>query len=75
MNKKIETWRIVLFVLALVYMAVLWSKKDIATIYASVPSDQVFPLIVTTVGVSSLKLGMITAIALGLRHIIGKIKN
>lgn len=53
----------------------MWVKKDIAETYATVPAEQVVPMIVTTVAVSLLK---VAAIALGIyiiQWVVKKIKK
>ena len=74
-NKKIELWRIIVFVIAVAFIIFMWVKKDIAEIYATMPSDQIAPLIVTTVAVSLLKVAVIAGAILLIKWIIGKIKK
>ena len=74
-NKKIEPWRIIVFVIAVAFIIFMWVKKDIAEIYATMPSDQIAPLIVTTVAVSLLKVAVIAGAILLIKWIIGKIKK
>jgi len=38
----------------------MWVKKDIVSIYATMPQEEVIPLIVTTVVVSLVKVAVIT---------------
>lgn len=61
-RQKKEPWRIVAAVLSIAYIAYNWVKKDIWSVYSNMPADQALPLVVTTVGVTLLK---IAAIALG----------
>ena len=53
----------------------MWVKKDIAEIYATMPSKQIAPLIVTTVAVSLLKVAAIAGAILLIKWVVGKIKN
>ena len=39
-KKKIEPWRIIVFVMAVVSIMFMWVKKDIAEIYAAMPSEK-----------------------------------
>ena len=74
-QKKIEPWRILVFVIAVAFILYMWVKKDVAEIYATVAAEQVMPLIVTTVAVSQLK---VAAIALGIyiiQWVVKKIKK
>ena len=74
-NKKTEPWRIVIFVLAVLYIVFLWIRKDIGSIYAGLPREEMIPLIATTVGVSLVKVGAITGGILLIRRILGRIRN
>ncbi len=74
-NKKIEPWRIVVFSLSMALIFFLWIKKDIAAIYATMPKEQIAPLIITTVAVTLLKVGAISGAILLLKWIIGRVKK
>ena len=58
-KKKIEPWRIIVFIVAVSFIIFMWVKKDIAEIYATMPSEQIFPLVATTIAVSLLKVATI----------------
>lgn len=74
-KKKIEPWRIIVFVIAVAFIILMWIKKDIAEIYATMPSEQIAPVIVITVAVSLLKVAVIAGAILLIKWIVGKIKN
>ena len=74
-KKKIEPWRLSVFIIAIAFILFLWIKKDIAEIYATMPSEQTFPLIVTTIAVSLLKVAAIAGGILLIKWIVGKIKK
>ena len=74
-KKKIEPWRIIVFVIAVAFIIFMWIKKDISEIYATMPPDQIVPLVVTTVAVSLLKVAAIAGVILLIKWIIGKTKN
>ena len=74
-QKKIEPWRIIAFVIAVAFIIFMWVKKDIANIYATVPSEQIAPLVVTTIAVSLLKVAAIAVAVLLIKWIAGKIKK
>ncbi len=74
-KKKIEPWRISLFVIAVAFIIGMWVKKDIAEIYATVPAEQVVPLIVTTVAVSLVKVAVIALGIYIIQWIAKKIKT
>lgn len=74
-KKKIEPWRIIVFVIAVAFIIFMWVKKDIAEIYATMPSEQIIPLVVTTIAVSLLKVAVIAGVILLIKWIIGKMKK
>ena len=71
-KKKIEPWRIIVFVIAVAFIVFMWVKKDISEIYATMPSEQIVPLIITTIAVSLLKVAAITGAILLIKWIVGK---
>ena len=75
MKKKIEPWRIVVFIVSIAFIAFMWVKKDIAKIYAAMPREQIAPLIVTAVAVSLLKISAIVGGVLLIKWIVGRIKK
>ena len=74
-NKKKEPWRIVVFIISVLYIVFMWVKKDIAAIYTTMPADQVAPLIATTVAVSLMKVAAIAGGVLLMKWVIGKAKK
>lgn len=74
-KKKKEPWRIIVFILAVAFIVFMWVKKDIAAIYATMPSEQIAPLIVTTIAVSLLKVVAFAGVILFIKWIIRKIKK
>ena len=74
-KKKIEPWRIIVFITAVAFIIFMWVKKDIAGIYATMPIEQITPLIVTTIAVSLLKVAAIAGAILLIKFIVGKIKK
>ena len=71
-GRKREPWRIVVFLLAVACIVFLWVKKDIASIYATAPAEQILPMILTTLAVSLLKVAAIALAVLFVKWIIGK---
>lgn len=53
----------------------MWVKKDIAEIYATLPAEQIAPLIITTIAVSFLKVAAIAGVILLIKSIVSKIKK
>ena len=74
-KKKLDPWRIIVFVIAVAFIISMWLKKDIASIYATAPKDQLVPLIATTIAVSLLKVAAIAAVILLVKWIVGKINK
>ena len=74
-NKKKEPWRIIVGIIAIVYIVYMWVEKDIMTIYTTMPKEQVVPLIATTIAVSLIKVVAIAGGILLIKWIIGKFKN
>ncbi len=74
-KKKIEPWRIIAFIISVLFIIFMWVKKDIVTIYTTMPTEQVVPLVVTTIAVSLLKVAAIAGGVLLIKWIVGKIKK
>ncbi len=74
-NKKKELWRIIVGVLAIIFIVFMWVEKDIVTIYATMPKEQVAPLIATTIAVFLIKVAAIASGILLIKWVINKFKN
>lgn len=74
-NSKKEPWRIIVGILSIAFIIFMWVKKDIVTIYSTMPKDQVFPMIVTTIAVTLAKVLLISVLILLVKWIVGKIKR
>ncbi len=74
-KKKIEPWRIIVFIIGVAFIIFMWVKKDIAQIYVTMPREQIAPLIVTTIAVSLLKVAAIVVGILLIEWLVGKIKK
>ena len=72
---KKDPWRIVVGILACAFIVYMWVEKDIMTIYATMPSEEVLPLIVTTIVVSLTKVAAIAAGIMLIKWVIGKMKK
>lgn len=55
-NKKKEPWKIIVGVLAVIFIVYMWVEKDVVTIYTTMPKEQVAPLIATTIAGSLIKV-------------------
>ncbi len=74
-NSKKEPWRIIVGILSIAFIIFMWVKKDIVTIYSTMPKEQVFPMIVTTIAVTLVKVLLISALILLVKWGVGKIKG
>ena len=74
-GKKKEPWRIIVGVLAIIYIIYMWVEKDILAIYASMPKEEALPLVVTTIVVSLVKVAAIAVGILLIKWIVGKINK
>lgn len=74
-NRKKEPWRIIVGTISIAYIVYMWAEKDIISIYATMPKEQVVPLIVTTLLVSLLKIAAIAGGILLIKWLANKIKK
>lgn len=74
-KKKIAPWRLIVFIISALVIIFMWAKKDIAEIYATMPQEQLAPMIVTTILVSTLKVAAIAGIVLLIKWLVGKTKK
>jgi len=74
-RRKKEPWRIVVGVLAVAWIVFMWVKKDIVSIYTTMPKEQIVPLIVTTLAVSLLKVAVLAGAILLVKWLWGKLKK
>ena len=73
-NKK-EPLRIVVFIIAAAYIIYMWVEKDIASVYAGMPAEQMLPLVLTTFAVTLAKVALLAGGVLLVKWIIGKFKD
>lgn len=73
-NKK-EPWRVIVFIISMLFIAFMWVKNDVICIYTTMPKEQVVPLIVTTILVSLIKVAAIAGGVLLIKWIVSKIKR
>ena len=74
-KKKKEPWRIIVFIIAVLFIVYRWIEKDVVAIYTTMPKEQVAPLIATTIAVSLVKVAAITGGILLIKWVVGKIKK
>jgi hypothetical protein len=71
---KRRLWRITFGVIAVVFIAVMWVKKDIITILANASGEQFAPLIATTIVVLLSKVVAIIGMALMVKWVTEDLK-
>lgn len=74
-GQKKEPWRIIVAIISIAFIIYMWVEKDILAIYSSMSAEEAFPLIVTTIVVSLVKVGAIAVGILIVKWIIEKIKK
>ena len=74
-QRKKEPWRIVVGVISIAYIAYMWISKDVMAIYETMPEDQYFSLIATTVLVSLAKVAAIAGAILLIKWIVDRTKQ
>lgn len=72
---KKEPWRVIIFVISILFIVFMWVKKDIAEIYTTMPGELIVPLIATNIAVSLMKVGLIAGVVLLIKWIIKKIRK
>ena len=72
-NNKKEPWRIILCIISVLFILFMWIKKDIVSIYTTMPEEQMLPLMVTTIAVSLVKVIAIAGGIMLIKLIAGKI--
>ena len=74
-GQKKELWRIIVAIISVALIVFMWVKKDIATIYSTMPKEQLVPVIITSVVVTLVKVIGITAVILLIKWSIEKLKS
>ena len=74
-NKKKEPWRIIVAIISIAYIIYMWVSKNVAGIYATLPAEQIVPLVVTNVVVTLVKVAGITLAILVIKWIASKFKR
>ena len=72
---KKEPWRVIIFVISILFIVFMWVKKDIAEIYTTMPGELIVPIIATTIAVSLMKVGLFAGVVLLIKWIIKKIRK
>ena len=74
-KKKLEWWRIVVGIVAIIVIVFLWVRKDLLALYGTMPKEELIPLMFTTFLVSLLKVAAIAGVIVLFRWIGGKISG
>lgn len=74
-NGKKAPWKNSVFIISVLFIVFLWIKKDIVTIYTTMPSQQVLPLIATSIAVSVIKMAAIAGALFLVKWMVSKIKK
>ena len=74
-KKKMQPWRIIVFIISALFIRFMWVKNDVAKVYATASEGQIAPLIVTTIAVTLLKVAVIAGGVLLIKWIIEKTKR
>ena len=53
---KNKNWRVAAFIIAVVYIAYMWIRKDVASTFLAMPKEEALPLVATTIAVTLLKV-------------------
>lgn len=70
-NNKIETWKLVMGAISIIYIISMWVKKDMLS--TNMPLS--LPLIVTSIAVTLLKVGAIASVVLLVKLLMNKLKK
>ena len=73
--KKREPWRIAVAVASVLFIIVMWAKKDVAAICSQLSPEDALPLVVTTVAVTALKVAAMAGTIVLVKWIIRKIND
>ena len=60
---------------SILFIVVMWVKKDVAAIYSQLSPEDALPLLVTTVAVTALKVAAMAGAIVLVKWIIRKIKD
>ena len=74
-TKKHTPLQIVVGIAAIAFIVYMWVEKDIASTYATMPKEQLLPMILTNAAVTLFKVGAMAGGILLVKWGIGKIKR
>lgn len=68
---KKEPWRVLVFVISLIFIVAIWIRKDIGDTLISL-GENAIPVLVTTLGVSVIKVLLLACLILLVKWIVSK---
>ena len=68
---KKEPWRVLVFVISLIFIVAMWIRKDIGDAFVSL-GDNAIPALLTTLGVSLIKVLLLACLILLVKWIVSK---
>lgn len=74
-SRKPEPRRIIVGLISIIFIIIMWGKKDIATFYGTLPTEELLPVILTSVAVTLIKILIIAAAVFVFKWSIGKINK
>lgn len=72
--KKTEPWRIIIFIVSVIFIIYLFVSKNNAT-DITLSAEQALPVLITNIAVTLVKFAVIASAVFLVKHITGKIKN
>lgn len=75
MNNKIEPWRLVVGGISILFIIAMWVIKDVGSIYANLPKEELIPVVVTSIFVTLLKVSIIAIGVIVLRKVFDQSKQ
>lgn len=74
-KEKTKPWRIIVSMISIVFISYVWVKKDIVSVYSTMPKEQIVPLIAITIGVSLIKVIAIAGVFFLIKLVIIKTRR
>ena len=68
---KQEPWRVLVFVISLIFIVAMWIRKDIGDTFVFL-GENAIPVLVTTLGVSVIKVLLLACLILLVKWILSK---
>ena len=60
MKNKLEPWRLIVGIISILFIIVMWVAKDVGKVYATLPKEDLLPVIVTSLTVTLVKVAFIS---------------